>query len=78
MRFNAAVMQAVRGVGSGWSVSGTPTRDTEAGKPGPYRISCRYLISAVGQLHTAYMPDIPGLKDIGGNYAYRQLGKTGG
>lgn len=66
MRFNTAVRQAVWGVGIGRSVFGTPTQDTEAGKSGPYRISCRYLISAVGQLHTAYMPDIPGLKDLGG------------
>ncbi len=66
MLFNTAVEKAVWESDNEWSVYKTSTQDTEAGKSTAYRISCRYLISAVGQLHTAHVPEIPGLKEYEG------------
>ena len=41
-------------------------QDREAGKSKVYTITYSYLISAVGQLHTACAPDIPGFEEYRG------------
>ena len=70
MRFKTVVNKAVWKPDNGWSVYGTCTQDTGAGKSEAFEITCRYLISAVGQLHTAYMPEIPGLNEYRGKVVH--------
>ena len=62
MRFNTVVKKAVCKNHDGWSIYGTSTQETGVGRSEAFGIICGYLISAVGQLDIAYMPDIPGLK----------------
>ena len=64
VRFNSTVRKAAWNGDNEWSVH--VDQDMEAGKSKAYTITCSYLISAVGQLHTACVPDIPSFEEYWG------------
>ena len=64
MRFNSTVRKAAWKGDNQWSIH--RNQDTEAGNSEAYTITCSYLISTVGQLHTSCVPDILGFKEYRG------------
>ncbi|KAK0506884.1 hypothetical protein JMJ35_010584 [Cladonia borealis] len=64
VRFNSTVTKAAWNGDNERSIH--VDQDMEAGKSKAYTITCSYLISAVGQLHTACVPDIPGFEEYRG------------
>ena len=66
VRCSTVVNKAVWKGNNEWSIQATTTQDEKTGPPRAYETNCKYLVTAVGQLHNANIPNFPGLKDFKG------------
>ena len=73
VRFNTTVTKAEWEDDNGWKVLAKFGPEMEAATPEEYEFSCRYLISAVGQLHTPHVPSLLGLEKFTGKILHTAL-----